>query len=200
MAEIVLFLSETTLKERSVVQQNVDMKVVTPSILDVQERYILPIMGTALYNLVVDQIRNSNLSAANRTLLDDYITRTMIWYCRMELPMDMNYKYFNKSVGVQGSDNTTPASIEELQYIQNRAKNNAEWYATRMTKYLLSNPDLYPLYLNQPDANIDTIFANMTNYTSGMVLGGDGCCKGRYNFQNIPIQPAEIRVQCSICD
>ena len=44
----VLFLSEATLKAESILQDNVDMKVVTPTILDVQNFYILPILGTTL--------------------------------------------------------------------------------------------------------------------------------------------------------
>jgi len=48
MAAQVLFLSEQTLKQRSVLQDNVDMKIVTPTIIEVQEFYILPILGTSL--------------------------------------------------------------------------------------------------------------------------------------------------------
>ncbi len=130
----VLFLSEATLKAESILQDNVDMKVVSPTIYDVQQYYILPILGTSLYNDVVSQVQSGTVSAAYQTLLDTYIQPTMIWYCRYELPMNMNYKYFNKAVGVQNADNMTPASIEEIAYITDRAKNKAEWYAERLTK------------------------------------------------------------------
>ena len=109
MAKIYL-LSEQTLKNNSILQDNVDMKVIMPTIYDVQNFYILPILGTSLYNDVLDKVANNTLTASYTTLLDDYITPTMIWYCRYELPMNMNYKYFNKSVGVQNSDNMNPAS------------------------------------------------------------------------------------------
>ena len=56
MAAQVLFLSEQTLKQRSVLQDNVDMKIVTPTIIEVQEFYILPILGTSLYNELKTQI------------------------------------------------------------------------------------------------------------------------------------------------
>jgi hypothetical protein len=197
MATPVILLSEATLKQRSILQDNVDMKVVTPAIVDVQEEYILPLLGTALYNDLLEQVRTSTLTTAYRTLLDDYITRVMIWYCRFELPMDMNYKYFNKSVGVQNADNMNPATIEEMQYILNRARNKAEWYAERCTKFLLSNTTIYPLYLNQPNARIDTIFAKRTNYTGGFLTGSD-CCQGDYNFKGIPIDRGQFR-DCKNC-
>ncbi|MFN9518313.1 MAG: hypothetical protein ACK574_01090 [Bacteroidota bacterium] len=86
----VLFLSEATLKAESILQDNVDMKVVSPTIYDVQQYYILPILGTSLYNDVVSQVQSGTVSAAYQTLLDTYIQPTMIWYCRYEVPRNMN--------------------------------------------------------------------------------------------------------------
>ena len=196
---VVILLSEQTLKERSIIQDNVDMKVVTPTILDVQEFYIMQILGTSLYNDLLSHVEKNTLTAAYRELLDEYIIRTMIWYWRVELPLVMNYKHFNKSVGVQNAENMTPASLEEIYVLRNEAKNKAEYYAERTTKFLLSNTTIYPLYLNQPGVSIDTIFAKRTNYTSGMFLGGDDCCKGDHNWTNVPIEPAEIRRPCTNC-
>ena len=65
----VMLLSEATLKAESVLQDNVDMKVVTPTIYDVQTFYILPILGTALYNEIVEQVRTSSVSSALVTVL-----------------------------------------------------------------------------------------------------------------------------------
>jgi hypothetical protein len=197
MAAEVLFLSEQTLKDRSVLQDNVDMKVVKPTITDVQKYYVLPIMGTQLYNEVINQIRTGTLTVLNTTLLNDYITDVMVWYCRMELPMAMNYKYFNKAVGVQNADNMQPASMQDIERIMDDARNKAQVYAQRMTNYLLANSVQYPLYLNQVNTNVDTIFAKQNNYNSGLVLGDGNGCGGQYNFQGIKIQPSEKR--CHWC-
>jgi hypothetical protein len=196
MAQVIL-LSETVLKERSIIQDNVDMKVISPTILDVQEFYIIPILGTSLYNEIISQVETNTLTQPNRTLLDEYVLRTMIWYCRFELPLVMNYKHFNKSVGVQNAENLQPASIEEIFVIRDNAKNKAEYYADRTTKFLLANTTVYPLYLNQTDANIDTIFAKQNNFTSGMALGDGACCMGQYNFKGIKIEPSQFRDGCS---
>jgi len=194
-----IFLSEATLKAESILQDNVDMKVVTPTIIDVQSFYILPILGTALYNDFVARIIAGTLSDSYKLLLDTYITPTMVWYVRYELPLNINYKYFNKAVGVQNADNMQPASIDELNVVMDRAKNKAEWYAERLTKYLYSNQTTYPLFLNQPNANIDTIFAKNTNYTNGMVLDDNMCCMGKFNFTDIPISPSVTGRGCTFC-
>jgi hypothetical protein len=196
----VMFLSEATLKQESILQDNVDMKVVTPTIYDVQNYFILPILGTSLYKDISSEIESGTVSQKYKDLLDLYIQPTMIWYCRMELPLNINYKYFNKAVGVQNADNMNPASMDEIQMLMDRAKNKAEWYAERLTKFLLANQTTYPLYLTQTNVDIDTIFANRTNYTSGMVIGGSDCCRGSYNFQNIPTDRGFLNRGCNDCN
>ena len=196
MAEV-YFLSEQTLKDRSILQDNVDMKVVRPVIIDVQKFYILPIMGTQLYNSVIAQIAANTLSNLNKTLLDNYITDVMVWYCIMELPLNMNYKYFNKAVGVQNADNMNPASMQDIGSLMDHARNKAQVYAQRMTNYLLANSTSYPLYLNQTNTNVDTIFAKQNNFNSGLVMGDCNGCMGEYNFKGIKIQASEKR--CTMC-
>lgn len=196
----VMFISEATLKAESILQDNVDMKVVTPTIYDVQNYFILPILGSSLYKDISSEIEAGNVSQKYKDLLDLYIQPTMIWYCRMELPLNINYKYFNKAVGVQNADNMNPASMDEIQMLMDRAKNKAEWYAERLTKFLLANQTTYPLYLTQTNVDIDTIFANRTNYTSGMVIGGSDCCRGSYNFQNIPTDKGFLNRGCNDCN
>lgn len=194
----VLFLSEATLKAESILQDNVDMKIVAPTIYDVQNMYILPILGTTLYNDIVAKVAAGSISGDDKVLMDDYIQPAMIWYCRYELPMNMTYKYFNKSVGVQNADNMNAASLDEIRAIEDRARNKAEWYAERLTKYLRSNDVKYPKYYNQENPNIDTIYPKKTNYTSGMVLGDGGCCNGDKNFTGLPVDRGR-KEYCNYC-
>jgi hypothetical protein len=194
-----IFLSEATLKQESILQDNVDMKIVTPTIIDVQSFYILPILGTALYNDFVTKIIAGTLSNSYKLLLDTYITPAMIWYVRYELPLNINYKYFNKAVGVQNADNMQPASIDELTMVMDRAKNKAEWYAERLTKYLYANDTTYPLFLNQPNSDLATIYAKQSNYTSGMLLDDNSCCMGQYNFTDLETSPSVTGRGCTFC-
>ena len=71
-----------------------------------------------------------------------------------------------------------------------------------LTKYLLQNQTSYPLYLNQTNVGIDTIFPVRNNYTNGMVINETGCgnCRGQFNFQNIPLSPRMATKPCNECD
>jgi len=53
-----LFISVQNIKERSGLHANVDEKLVLPEIKTAQDMYILPALGTALYNRLQDGINN----------------------------------------------------------------------------------------------------------------------------------------------
>lgn len=166
----VIFISEQALKDSSIINENVDMKLLLPTIKLAQEKYVLPILGTALYNELKTQITNATLTVLNETLLDDYIQPCLIWWIMAESPMPLTYKFMNKSVATRSSENANAASLNDLLKLEERFKDNAEWYSQRITNYLLENSTQYPLYLN-PGNGIDTIIPKKTMYSTGMFLG-----------------------------
>ena len=166
----VIFISEQALKDSSIINENVDMKLLLPTIKLAQEKYVLPILGTALYNELKTQITNATLTVLNETLLDDYIQPCLIWWIMAESPMPLTYKFMNKSVATRSSENANAASLNDLLKLEERFKDNAQWYSQRVANYLLENSTQYPLYLN-PGNGIDTIIPKKSVYSTGMFLG-----------------------------
>ena len=63
----VLFISENYLKQNSVINDNVDMKILTPTIIWVQDNYIQKILGQDLFEEMQSQItaaKGTNARAA----------------------------------------------------------------------------------------------------------------------------------------
>src|SRR5688500_12944118 len=116
----VLFISEAKLKEASLINENVSMKVVTPTILLVQDMYIHSILGSELYKELKVEITAGSVSAANKTLLDNYIRPALIWWVMHEAPVALSYKFGNQSVGIQGEASSKPPKLEELLKISER--------------------------------------------------------------------------------
>jgi hypothetical protein len=166
----VIFISEQALKDNSIINENVDMKVLLPVIKLAQEKFMLPILGTGLYNEIKNQVSAATVSVLNKTLLDDYIQPALIWWIMAEAPMPLTYKFMNKSVATRSSENASAASLNDLLKLEERFKDNAEWYSQRITNYLLTNHTSYPLYLS-PGNSIDTIIPKKTMYSTGMFLG-----------------------------
>jgi hypothetical protein len=155
-----LMMGETYLKQMTIINDNVDMKIITPTIEDVQRLYIEDVLGTQLFNQILSQIGSNTVSSANQTLLDSYILPFMKYYVLMEVSPVFKMRYMNKGLMVKSSDNSQPASQEEMLYIMDRWKDNAQKLAQKCTDYLRDNTATYPLFLtnyryyeSQPNQN-----------------------------------------------
>lgn len=170
MSANILFISEQTLKDRSLLQDNVDPKLIKPTIKQAQDMFIEPILGTGLYLELQDQINADDVTTLNATLLNNYITDCLCWYVASEMVMSLGFKLTNKNVLKKTSENSDVPSISELFDVMEYYKNKAEWYAQRITNYLCENNTDYPLYDN-PGNGVDTIHPNITSYSNGFYLG-----------------------------
>jgi len=161
-----LIISEEYLKEMSIINGNTDMKILTPTIRLCQDKYIKPILGSDLFNEIISQI--PTLSAANQALMDGYVLPSMLHYIVCEATPVFKYRYANKGIMVNNSQNSNPIDFNEMRWLMDKWKNDAEWYAEQATKFLVENRNDYPLY----DANTtcDKIKPNKTNYTTGINL------------------------------
>ena len=166
----VLFISETFLKDNTLLHENIDCKYLRPVVLMCQDIHIQHKIGTTLYNELKTQITNSTLTAANLTLLEDYIQPSLLYWVQAEAPTAISYKFLNKGVHQQSSENSSNASLDEINFISKRYKDKAEWYTERLVTFLLENESSYPAYAN-PDDGLDTIQPDTRTYTTGMFLG-----------------------------
>jgi hypothetical protein len=169
-----LLISAQWIKDNGLTGANVDVKVIEPTIEEVQDQFIHPILGTALYEQIKAQVLTT-VSSANVTLLDTYIAPCIMRFVEAELQYSNTYKSANKGTVTKNADHSVTPSIGELISVAKERRNKAEWYAQRITNFLEANTATYPLYLNQ--TRLDAIYPNRTSYQSGIWLGGnEGDC------------------------
>lgn len=180
MSRNILFISVNTIKERTGLHNNVDEKLVNPEILTSQDMYILPALGTALYERLQNGIENNNLTATEQGLLDTYITPTLVYYVMSELPMGLSYQFYNKGMIRKSGEGQENPSAADMIDVADRYKARAEFYKQRLVKYLMekSGSNLFPEY-NNPGSTYDTIIPDREAYTTTIWLGDDDCCKGK---------------------
>lgn len=174
-ATLVYLISETQLKQGTIIDENTDMKVLKPMIILAQDKQIEPLIGTGLMDEIKTQITNNNLTALNSTLLDNKIIPALKHWIIYEYSLYANYKYRNKNVGTQGGDQNQPASIDDVLFLMDKHKDNAEWYSQRLIDYLLENESDYPLYSNPGDGCDILQPKRGNNFSSNIFLGDDGC-------------------------
>ena len=168
-----LFLSETALKAATVLNENIDIKILKPIIKKVQELRILELMGTALYEDMMNKIdADPDLSSSPtyKTLLDDYIQPCMIQYCVCDSTPELLFKFMNVGLNKKSTDNTQAVSYDEALKMIQRYQADAEIYQNRLINYLVAKaPTLFPLYF-ATGTDISYIYPKRTSFTSPIYL------------------------------
>jgi len=182
MSKNTLFISVQSIKDRTGLHANVEEKLVLPEIKTAQDMYILPALGSALYNELQTAVDANTYTQLQTTLLDDYIVDCLIYFVMSELPQGLSYQFYNKGLIRKTGDNQESPSMQDMIDVANRYRARAEFYKQRLIKYLKQNNALYPNYLNF-GSGIDSIKPDNEGYTVSMYLG-DACCNDDYEGKN----------------
>ena len=177
-----LIISENYLKEYTNINKNVDMTILTPILQEVQDFYIIPLLGSLLYNEVLGQVTTNTATVLNQTLLN-LVVPCMLHYAKCEALPDMKYRLMNKGVMIKNSENSSAADLSEIQFLMDRSRNKAEVYAQRTSDYLRRYQSSYPLY--NLNAFIDEVKPIRNNFTSGIMI--DNSPYDDLEFYNISI-------------
>lgn len=163
-----LLVSENYIKKNTVIDENVDMKLLLPTIWMAQERHIQEILGTPLYTKIQADIVASTLTGDYLTLVDSYLAPALQWWTLYEADITLLYKYRNKNVSTKNSENSNPVDFTQHKYLRNHHKDQAEWWSQRAIDYLCDNNNLFPEY---SDINFPDVSPRNTKYTSTVFLG-----------------------------
>jgi hypothetical protein len=182
MSKNTLFISVQSIKDRTGLHANVEEKLVLPEIKTAQDMYILPALGSALYNELQTAVDANTYTQLQTTLLDDYIVDCLIYFVMSELPQGLSYQFYNKGLIRKTGENQESPSMQDMIDVANRYRARAEFYKQRLIKYLKQNNALYPNYLNF-GSGIDSIKPDNEGYSVSMYLG-DACCNDDYEGKN----------------
>lgn len=167
----VLLISEKTLKENSVINNNVDGMYVLPAIEFSQDAGLQPIIGTKLYNRLMDMVEDGTIGNNEdyKYLLDEYITPFLLNKVTAEIQIPLAFKLRNQGVVQQTGENTYVPSLKDMQYVTQNYENKANFYGNRLSDFLRANRSKYPEY-----CKIDSC-ADMPSdsgaYKTGLYLG-----------------------------
>jgi hypothetical protein len=175
----ICFINVNTIKERSALHSNVDDKLILPEILTAQDMFLLPALGTALYNRLQSGIENNNLTADEVDLLDNFITNPLVYYTLSELPVGLSYQFYNKGLVRKTSDNTDTPNMQDLIDVASRYRTRAEFYTQRLIKHLKqvsSTTNKFQEYVNY-GSGVDIIKPDHDAYQASIWLGDEYGCK-----------------------
>lgn len=178
-----LLIGPQELKEESLINANVEEKVLNSIVMTAQEIYLCKIIGTALYRrlqeLVYNEIHEGDPKISNpeyaiyNELLENYVKPYLKYSAMKAFLIENTFKMRNIGVTRMNDANIMSNDLDTLKYLEKHYYTYVAEYEDRLSKFICANKDLLPEvtaevlpYLEEPQAG-DT-FSN----TSGLWLGG----------------------------
>jgi len=164
------FVTSDYIFKNTVIDKNVDPELINKMISDAQDIDIQTVLGYNLYQkLMNDIISSGSPTGAYLTLMTDYIQRALAKYVIYRSYLPLNYHLTNKSVSEKSSDNDQPTQLQNVQFLMEKSKNDAEFYAVRIREYIINNQGSFPEYF-QYGPNRLQITPRPENYFNGIYL------------------------------
>jgi hypothetical protein len=143
-----LFITRNDIIKNTPLGGAIDADALLPFVRTAQEKYLLNLLGTVLYNKIQDDIEaGTSFTGVYQTLVQDYVKPTLIWYSCVEyIPFSAITFKSNGAVKHISETSVSPGK-NEVDYLLSKALDNAGYYSTRLQDYLLANSSNIPEYL-----------------------------------------------------
>ncbi len=168
-----LFINRNDIIKNTPLQGAIDADALLPFCRTAQDKYLKNLLGTVLFNYLQAQILANtvgSLSAYYQDLLDDHIKNTLIWYACVEYIPFSSVQFKSNGAVKQQSEQGIAPTKGEIDYLLNKALNNADYYALRLQNYLIAYSQFIPQY-NQSVGNQTQIYPDQSNqYWGGIQL------------------------------
>jgi|TARA_R100000479_G_scaffold92544_1_gene45630 hypothetical protein len=170
----VLFVNPDYLKRITQLNGAVEEAVMVPAIILAQDKYLQQYLGTDLLNKLKSDVAGSGPSGVYETLLDDYVRKTTAWWSMVEMLPNLYVKLDNGGLVIRTAENTTAIGPDDLHREIENARQNAQFYTTRMVEYLCHNQTSFPEYTS--NTSPDMLPQRTAYYQNGMTIsiGHDG--------------------------
>jgi len=166
-----LFITRNDIIKNTPLGGAIDADALLPFVRTAQEKYILNLLGTVLYNKLQDDIEaGDSFSGYYQTLVSEYVKPTLIWYSCVEyIPFSAISFKSNGAVKHISEQSVSPGK-NEVDYLLSKALDNAGYYSTRLQDYLIANSSNIPEFL-QSVGDSTQIYPDQSNqYFGGINL------------------------------
>jgi hypothetical protein len=168
-----LFITRNDIIKNSPLQGAIDADALLPFCRTAQDKYLKNLLGTVLFEFLQARIEAgtfNTLDAYYQDLMDDHIKYTLLWYACVEYIPFSSVQFKSNGAVKQQSEQGIAPSKGEIDYLLQKAQNNADYYALRLQNYLIAYSNNIPQYL-QSVGNQTQIYPDQSNqYYCGVQL------------------------------
>ena len=156
IVEVQTLITEEYFKTYSPISDNYNIKDIKPYFHVAEKLWIEPIIGTPLYEELLDEVEKNEVTPENATLLLNIYPLLAFAIVYESLPF-VGYHLSQVGITKGKSENSEPVSINDVNYISTQLRNQCETMKKLLKKFLDENAEHYPLYYadNTVDCNCD---------------------------------------------
>jgi hypothetical protein len=171
MSKNILFCSRNDIVKRTVLGGNVDPDKVIPFIKTAQDKYLLIILGTKLFDKMQNDIGTNSLSGQYLTLQNEYIVDTIVHYGMVEALPFIAYTFGNGSISRNiNSEQGTAPTKNDVDFLLQKELATAQFYAERLSTHLIARNNLYPEYVETTGFSDNVYPDKGQQYRNGWVI------------------------------
>ena len=138
-------ISEEKLRQFTDINDNLDSKLIKNAVREAQDIYLQRLLGTSLYEKILDDIDANTLSGNYKELVDDFVQPMLIYATYWEA-LDAIYTRPRNNGLLQptGGENSEKADGTFYNRKRQAVENKMEYYSERLTNYLIQNQGEFP--------------------------------------------------------
>jgi len=140
-----LLISEAKVRAFSDINESVDDSLMVNAIREAQDIVMQPIMGTKLYNALIEKIDNNSLSGSYQILVDDYIQPALVYASLYNITENVYVRTRNNGLLTPtGGENSV--NVDKNMYDTKRQSifNKQQFYSDQLSRYLNEKYNLFP--------------------------------------------------------
>jgi len=146
------------IEQYSYIVTNIDEKKLRPTILRVQKERLEPVLGTTLYEKIIDDFdgydpddSGTGPQGLYKTLLDSYVLDFIMVWVEWEYTFHSTSQMTNKTTGKNNDENISSNSTEDNNNLRDKIQKTAYQYQRKMIGWLQDNKDDLPEYCDTPE-------------------------------------------------
>ena len=145
IVEVQTLITEEYFKTYSPISDNYNIKDIKPYFHVAEKLWIEPIIGTPLYEELLDEVEKNEVTPENATLLLNIYPLLAFAIVYESLPF-VGYHLSQVGITKGKSENSEPVSINDVNYISTQLRNQCETMKMLLKKFLDEHAEHYPLY------------------------------------------------------
>lgn len=137
------------IKENSVIEMNVSDRLISNTLIDVQDTIIEEVITESLYTALISGITNNTLQPLYSNLILNYIQKPLVAGVVVYLIDNLTFKWKQQGINKAAKTNQSPIEtldIQDLTALKNEKLKIMNYHLDKLKRYLNLNIDSFPEY------------------------------------------------------